>query len=199
MNIELLTALVLFSFVSSITPGPNNIMLMNSGANYGFKQTLPHMLGVGLGFTLMVTLVGLGIMQVFEQFPLSYQILKVLSIIYLLYLAYKIAASSSAINNNSDQAKPFTFLQAAMFQWVNPKAWTMALTAISVYATSTDFYAVVFVAIVFGLVNFPCISLWVFMGQKLQRVLSQKKHLVRFNITMALLLVLSVVPALFES
>jgi len=198
MSIEVLWALALFSFVSSITPGPNNIMLMNSGASYGFKQTLPHMFGVGLGFTLMVALVGLGIMQIFEQFPLSYQILKVLSIVYLLYLAYKIASSSSAISNNSDQAKPFTFLQAAMFQWVNPKAWTMALTAISVYATSTDIYAVVFVAIVFGLVNLPCISLWVFMGQKLQRVLSQQKHLKMFNITMAFLLVLSVVPALFE-
>lgn len=198
MSIEVLWALALFSFVSSITPGPNNIMLMNSGASYGFKQTLPHMLGVGLGFTLMVALVGLGIMQIFEQFPLSYQVLKVLSIGYLLYLAYKIASSSSAINNNSDQAKPFTFLQAAMFQWVNPKAWTMALTAISVYAASTDFYAVLFVAVVFGLVNFPCISLWVFMGQKLQRVLSQQQHLKMFNITMAFLLVLSVLPALFD-
>lgn len=194
MNAEILTALAIFAFVSSITPGPNNIMLMNSGANFGFKKTLPHALGVGVGFTIMVALVGLGIMQLFDAFPVSYEILKVLSIIYLLYLAYKIAFSDSSIESSKSNAKPFSFIQAAMFQWVNPKAWTMALTAISVYAPSKSLSAVLIVAIIFGLVNFPCISGWIVLGKKMQIFLTNKKRLRIFNGTMAGLLVLSLYP-----
>ncbi len=194
MNAEILTALAIFAFVSSITPGPNNLMLMNSGANYGFKRTLPHALGVGIGFTIMVALVGLGIMQLFDIFPISYQILKVLSIIYLLYLAAKIAMSNSSITAENNKAKPFTFVQAAMFQWVNPKAWTMALTAISVYAPTKSLSAVLLVSLVFGLVNFPCISGWVVVGEKMQVFLTNKKRLRIFNGSMAALLVLSLYP-----
>ena len=198
MNAEILTALAIFAFVSSITPGPNNLMLMNSGANYGFKRTLPHALGVGIGFTVMVALVGLGIMQLFDIFPISYQILKVLSIVYLLYLAGKIAMSNSSIETDNSNAKPFTFMQAAMFQWVNPKAWTMALTAISVYAPTKSLDAVLFVSLVFGLVNFPCISGWVVLGQKMQVFLTNKKRLRVFNGSMAALLVLSLYPVLLD-
>ncbi len=198
MNAEILTALAIFAFVSSITPGPNNLMLMNSGANYGFKRTLPHALGVGIGFTVMVALVGLGIMQLFDIFPISYQILKVLSIVYLLYLAGKIAMSNSSIETDNSNAKPFTFMQAAMFQWVNPKAWTMALTAISVYAPTKSLGAVLFVSLVFGLVNFPCISGWVVLGQKMQVFLTNKKRLRVFNGSMAALLVLSLYPVLLD-
>jgi len=198
MNAEILTALAIFAFVSSITPGPNNLMLMNSGANYGFKRTLPHALGVGIGFTVMVALVGLGIMQLFDIFPISYQILKVLSIVYLLYLAGKIAMSNSSIETENSNAKPFTFVQAAMFQWVNPKAWTMALTAISVYAPTKSLGAVLFVSLVFGLVNFPCISGWVVLGQKMQVFLTNKKRLRVFNGSMAALLVLSLYPVLLD-
>lgn len=194
MNVELLTALAIFAFVSSITPGPNNIMLMNSGANFGFKRTLPHALGVGVGFTIMVALVGLGIMQLFDAFPISYQILKVLSVVYLLYLALKIALSNSSIEPGKTDAKPFSFMQAAMFQWVNPKAWTMALTAISVYAPSKSLTAVLIVAIIFGLVNFPCISGWIVLGKKMQIFLTNKKRLRLFNHVMAALLVLSLYP-----
>ncbi|WP_085299562.1 LysE family translocator [Cognaticolwellia mytili] len=194
MNAEILTALAIFAFVSSITPGPNNLMLMNSGANYGFKRTLPHALGVGIGFTVMVALVGLGIMQLFDIFPISYQILKVLSIVYLLHLAGKIAMSNSSIETDNSNAKPFTFVQAAMFQWVNPKAWTMALTAISVYAPTKNLGAVLFVSLVFGLVNFPCISSWVVLGQKMQVFLTNKKRLRIFNGSMAALLVFSLYP-----
>ena len=198
MSAEILTALAIFAFVSSITPGPNNLMLMNSGANYGFNRTLPHALGVGIGFTVMVALVGLGIMQLFDIFPISYQILKVLSIVYLLYLAGKIAMSNSSIETDNSNAKPFTFVQAAMFQWVNPKAWTMALTAISVYAPTKSLGAVLFVSLVFGLVNFPCISGWVVLGQKMQVFLTNKKRLRVFNGSMAALLVLSLYPVLLD-
>jgi len=196
MTFEILTALTIFAFVSSITPGPNNLMLMNSGANFGFKQTIPHMLGVGLGFTFMVLLVGLGVIQLFDRFPMSYDILKVLSIVYLVYLAFKIATSTGSIEQKSSTSTPFTFAQAALFQWVNPKAWTMALTSISIYAPSKSFTAVLVVAIVFGIVNLPCISSWIMLGQKIQVILTDQKRLRIFNITMALLLILSLYPAL---
>jgi threonine/homoserine/homoserine lactone efflux protein len=196
MNFEVLSALTIFAFVSSITPGPNNLMLMNSGANFGFKKTIPHLLGVGVGFTLMIALVGLGVIKLFDSFPLSYQILKVISIIYLLYLAFKIASSKGNFEQGSSSSTPFTFIQAALFQWVNPKAWTMALTSISLYAPSKSFVAVLFVAIVFGLINLPCISSWVVLGQKIQVLLTDRMRLRAFNITMALLLVMSLYPAI---
>lgn len=196
MTFEILTALVIFAFVSSITPGPNNLMLMSSGANFGFKLTLPHMLGVAVGFTLMIVLVGLGVIQIFDQFPVSYDILKTCSIAYLLYLAFKIATSKGIDSNTNVRTKPFTFMQAALFQWVNPKAWTMALTAISVYAPSKSLTAVLFVALVFGLINLPCICSWVGLGQKIRRFLTTNNRLKVFNYSMAALLVASIVPAL---
>ena len=137
-------------------------------------------------------------MQLFDAWPLSYQILKVLSVIYLLYLASKIAMSDAAAKSTKGKSKPFTFIQAAMFQWVNPKAWTMALTAISVYAPSKSLSAVLFVAITFGLVNLPCISGWVALGEKMQIFLNNKQRLKIFNIVMASLLVLSLYPVLLN-
>jgi threonine/homoserine/homoserine lactone efflux protein len=91
MTYEILTALTLFAFVSSITPGPNNLMLMASGANFGFRKSVPHMLGIGIGFTIMIILVGLGLIQIFDAYPISHTILKVGSVVYLLYLAWKVA------------------------------------------------------------------------------------------------------------
>jgi len=196
MSYELFSALMIFAFVSSITPGPNNLMLMSSGANFGFKPTIPHLLGVGIGFTMMIVLVGLGVIQIFDHFPMSYQILKVVSIIYLLYLALKIALANTSAKEKASRAKPMTFIQAALFQWVNPKAWTMALTAISIYAPSKSIFAVLLVALIFGLVNIPCIISWIVLGQKMQTLLNNQKHLKAFNITMAALLVLSVYPAI---
>jgi len=196
MNYEILSALTVFAFVSSITPGPNNLMLMSSGVNFGFKQSIPHLLGVGIGFTLMIALVGLGVIQVFDSFPLSYEILKVFSIVYLIYLAFKIALSDSTIENKPSNTKPFTFIQAALFQWVNPKAWTMALTAISIYAPSKSLASVLLVALIFGLINLPCISSWIVLGQRMQVFLTNQKYLKTFNITMATLLIVSVYPAL---
>lgn len=196
MTYEMITALAVFAFVSSITPGPNNLMLMSSGANFGFKLTIPHMLGVGIGFTLMIVLVGLGVIQLFDQFPVSYDILKTCSIAYLLYLAFKIATSTSIDSNTKDRSKPFSFIQAALFQWVNPKAWTMALTSISVYAPSKSLTAVLMVALVFGLINLPCVSTWVGLGQKMRQFLTTNNRLKLFNFAMAGLLVASIIPAL---
>lgn len=194
MDIELVSGLMLFALASSITPGPNNLMLMASGVNFGFRSSLPHMFGVTLGFVFMAILVGIGITQVFEAFPVSYQILKVLSVAYMLYLAFKIATSNGGIEGKKTKSTPMTFVQAVLFQWVNPKAWTMALTAISVYAPSQTFSSVAVVAVVFGAVNFPCITCWTSLGTKIKRLLREPKSLKIFNYLMASLLVLSLYP-----
>jgi len=196
MTYELLSALAVFAFVSSITPGPNNLMLMASGANFGFRRTIPHMLGVGLGFVFMVLLVGAGLVQVFDAYPFSHMVLKVVSVLYLLWLAWKIAHSAPS---GSEVAKgtPMTFLQAAAFQWVNPKAWTMALTAVTVYTPDTSIWAIAVVAAVFGAINLPSVSSWTLLGQQMARILTNPKRLTAFNWTMALLLVASLYPVIF--
>ena len=198
MTYEILTALLLFTLVSSVTPGPNNLMLMTSGANFGFKRSLPHLLGVNLGFTFMVVLVGLGLTQIFDTYPISYNILKVLSVVYLLYLAFKIATADTTIASQRNKSKPMTFLQAVTFQWVNPKAWTMALTAISVYAPTRNLDAVLFVALIFGLVNLPSITMWTILGKNIRQFLTNAKRLKLFNYVMSSLLVLSLYPIFFS-
>ena len=196
MTFELILGLCAFALVSSITPGPNNLMLMASGANFGFQRTLPHILGVSGGFTIMVLLVGTGLVQIFDAAPISYQILKVVSVIYLLYLAWKIATAAAPAADRQATGRPLTLLQAALFQWVNPKAWTMALTAVSVYSPSQSTAAMAFVAAVFGVINLPCVSLWTGLGDQLQRLLTSPRRLQAFNICMALLLMASLYPVL---
>ncbi|MEL0035433.1 MAG: LysE family translocator [Gammaproteobacteria bacterium] len=196
MSLDILLALISFSFVSSITPGPNNIMLMTSGANFGLRRTLPHLMGVSIGFIVMVLLVGVGVMQIFTLFPVTYIILKVISIAYLLYLAYRIAVSASLTSKQSDSAKPLTFIQAALFQWVNPKAWTMALMAITLFAPTQELHLVAIIASVFGLVNIPCVSAWTILGRSMNKLLKNQRNLHIFNIVMAILLVASVVIVL---
>lgn len=197
MTIDLLIALCLFALVSSITPGPNNLMLMTSGVNFGFQRTIPHMLGVAIGFTLMVALVGIGLVQVFDVYPISYDLLKVCSVLYLLFLAYKIANAAAPQSSGKASGKPFTFIQAALFQWVNPKAWTMALTASAVYSPTHTITASAAVALVFGVVNLPAVSLWALLGTRVRNLLTNKRRLNMFNYTMAFLLVLSLFPVIF--
>ena len=196
MTYEILLGLTVFALVSSITPGPNNLMLMTSGANFGFRRTVPHMFGVALGFTFMVLLVGIGLVQIFAAYPVSYILLKVVSLAYLMYLAWKIATAVPPSEDDAKSGTPLTFIQAALFQWVNPKAWTMALTAVSIYSPSQSLTALAFVAGVFGAVNLPCISFWTCMGQQLQRILTNPRRLRTFNVFMALLLVGSLYPVL---
>ena len=192
MNLEVLTALCAFAFVASVTPGPNNLMLMASGANFGVRRTLPHLLGIVFGFSVMVVLVGTGLMQVFSAFPFIYDVLRVLSVTYLVYLAWKIARSSAM--SRRDTGSPFTMWQAALFQWVNPKAWAFALTLVTVYAPSKSFTAVAFVALVAGFVNLPSIFVWILLGERLHRYLDGGLRLRLFNYTMALLLLATLYP-----
>ena len=194
MTHEILSALVLFAFATSVTPGPNNLMLMASGANFGFRRTVPHMLGIGIGFSLMVALVGAGLVQLFESFPTSYMLLKIVSVAYLAYLAWKIANAAPPKGVDAT-GKPMTFAQAAAFQWVNPKAWTMALTAISAYAPGQTLDAILWVAVIFGVINLPTVSSWTLLGLQIRRWLTNPTRLRAFTSTMAALLVLSLVPA----
>ena len=198
MTYELLTALFTFALVTVITPGPNNLMLMASGANFGFRRTLPHMLGIGLGFPTMIFLVGIGVMQVFDLWPLSYTILKALSVAYPLYLAWKIA-NAAPPKDAETEGKPLTFLQSAAFQWVNPKAWSMALSAITLYASSRDLTAVIWVAGVYVCVSFISTTGWTVLGQQMRRLLKNPKRLRLFNYLMALLLVATLVPVLWPA
>ncbi len=198
MTHDILLALVAFAFVSSITPGPNNLMLMASGANFGFRRTIPHMLGIGLGFTFMVLLVGAGLVQVFDRFPVSYTVLRGVSVLYLLYLAWKIA-HAAPVNGQAAKGVPMTFLQAAAFQWVNPKAWAMALTATTAYSPEQTLQAILIVAVVFGAVNLPSVSTWTVLGQQMARVLTNPRRLLIFNWAMAGLLVLSLYPVLWPN
>jgi threonine/homoserine/homoserine lactone efflux protein len=200
MTPDLFAALVVFASVSSVTPGPNNLMLMASGINFGLRRSVPHMLGISSGFTVMIILIGLGIMQIINAIPAFGTVIAVLSALYLLYMAWKIATTNTAPPANDDAAtasKPFTFVQAALFQWVNPKAWTMALTAIAVYAPKSQGWIAVFVvAGIFGVINLPCTSLWAAMGAKLRNFLSDPARRRTFNIVTALLLVASLYPML---
>ncbi|PZQ97197.1 MAG: hypothetical protein DI533_14740 [Cereibacter sphaeroides] len=196
MAYETLSALFLFAFVTSVTPGPNNLMLMASGANFGFRRTVPHMLGIGLGFMLMTFIVGAGLAGLFQTYPLAVTILEVVSVLYMLWLAWKIA-HASAPGERAAGGRPMTFLQAAAFQWVNPKAWAMALTAVTVYAPSRSLAAVGVVALIFGLINLPSVSVWTMVGQQLRRILTNPVRLRTFNWVMAALLVASLAPVLF--
>ena len=196
MSHDLLLALAVFAFVSSITPGPNNLMLMASGANFGFRRTIPHMLGIGIGFVFMILLVGAGLIQIFDAYPVSHTILKIFSVAYLLYLAWKIANAAPA-GSGETSGTPLTFLQAAAFQWVNPKAWTMGLTAITVYTPDRSMDAILVVGLVFGLINLPAVSSWTVLGQQLARLLRNPGHLRMFNWLMAGLLVASLYPVIW--
>ena len=197
MTPDLLTALIGFAFVSSITPGPNNMMLMASGANFGLRRTVPHMLGVSLGYSFMVTMVGVGLVQIFDLFPLTYTLMKIASVAYLLYLAWKIANAAPSTPNAPDTAgRPFSFLQAVAFQWVNPKGWIMALTAITAYTADRTMANVLIVAGIFLLTGLPSITIWTVLGQQLRRFLTNAARLRAFNIVMALLLVGTLWPIL---
>ncbi len=198
MTITLLTALITFAFVTLITPGPNNIMLLVSGMNYEYRRTFPHLAGIGIGFAVMLVLVGIGIMQLIEFFPAAIIILKIVCTLYLLYLASKIARAAPP-SANADQSKhaskPLTLLQAALFQWVNPKAWTMQLTAVSVYTPSDPvFIDFLLVAGVFGIMVIPINSLWILAGRQLRPLFNNQKRMQAFNALCALLLVASLYP-----
>ncbi|MDD0974779.1 LysE family translocator [Pseudomonas fontis] len=197
-SLDLLFAFILFAFVSSITPGPNNTMLLASGVNFGARRTIPHALGVSIGFMVMVLAVGLGLGEVFKAYPLAYTVLRYVGAAYLLYLAYKIATSGPLSAAEPGSRKPLGFWGAAAFQWVNPKAWVMAIGAITTYTPAQGYlFNVVVISVVFAIVNLPSVCVWVMFGSALRTVLQDPRWLKAFNLLMAALLVLSLYPLLF--
>ncbi|KIC46094.1 hypothetical protein RA28_09800 [Ruegeria sp. ANG-S4] len=193
MTFELITGLITMAFVTSVTPGPNNLMLMTSGANFGLRRTIPHWLGVSVGFVVLASFAGSGAAKVLETNPTLQHVMRIVCVGYLLWLAWKIATSSGH-SDQSGRSSPLSFLQAAAFQWVNPKVWAMALAAISIYAPSGGIAQVVLVSCIFGSVNFPAVGLWAVAGTKINAIFRNPLHLRFFNVAMAVLLVLSLAP-----
>ncbi|MGO9771166.1 MAG: LysE family translocator [Roseiarcus sp.] len=198
MRTDVFAAMAAFCFVSGVTPGPNNLMLMTSGVNFGFRRTAPHLLGVVLGFCLMVALIGLGLDAVFARFPALLPAMRYLGAAYMLWLAWKIASAGPA-RESEERGAPLGFFGAAAFQWVNPKGWVMALTALSAYAVVDNYTTNVFVvALAYLAIGLPSSGSWALLGSAMRRALADPRVARPFNLTMAALLVASIVPVLYE-
>jgi threonine/homoserine/homoserine lactone efflux protein len=196
MTTATLVALFGFAFATSITPGPNNMMLFASGVNFGFRRTIPHMFGISVGFFVLLLAIGFGLGALLETVPLLYTAIKFAGGAYLLWIAWKIG-NTHKLGEVKGGAEPMTFLGAAAFQWVNPKAWVMAVTAMATYTDAKAFFAsVVLVGAVFAIVNLPSVSSWAAFGSVLRAWLSVPPRLKWFNISMAVLLVVSLWPML---
>ncbi|WP_136253445.1 LysE family translocator [Onishia niordana] len=188
--LALIGPMMLFSISMSATPGPNNMMLTASGANYGFLRTLPHMLGISIGVMVLMAAVALGLGALFEQWPPLQQGLKVAGSVYLLWLAYKIATSPPPDQRGpAEDARPLTFWQAAAFQFANPKAWVMAISGIASFTLSGDAFlaSAVAVILVMGMTNLPSIALWAGFGVAVGRLMKTRRHWRVFNAVMGLL------------
>ena len=184
-----------FVFVSSITPGPNNTMVLASGVNFGFMRTVPHLLGITVGVSIMVILVDLGLGSIFAALPWTWQVLRVAAAAYLVWLAWQLATSGGV--QEREVARPMTFLRAAAFQWVNPKAWVMVVGACSTYVLHGNVWLnVLLMVAVFGVVNLPSVAVWAIFGSALRRWLASPRVLRVFNVTMAMLLLASLWPIL---
>lgn len=195
MDNAIIPALISFVFAATITPGPNNIMVMASGANFGIRRSIPHLLGVSLGVLPIIFLAGIGLMAVFEAVPALEILLRIISTVYLLWLAWKIA-SAPPLDGGSLVGKPFSFFQAAAFQWVNPKVWATSLSAITLFAPERVLVSVMLVALAFAVIGFASNTIWAWMGTVLQRWLTVGRRLQLFNAIMAVLLVASLYPVL---
>ncbi|MBI1213218.1 MAG: LysE family translocator [Alphaproteobacteria bacterium] len=198
MSETMLLALTTFCFAASITPGPNNMMLLASGANFGFARTLPHLMGITIGFAVMLLAMGFGVGSLFTAYPMLYTVLRVLSTAYLLWLAWRIATAGGISEGNASGA-PMTFLQAAAFQWVNPKAWAFSIGVITAFVAPDNFVVgLLIVSAVAIAVMLPCMATWTGFGTMLKTVLRHEWGLRVFNVTMAVLLVASIYPMMAD-
>ena len=190
-------SLLVFTFVAGITPGPNNMMLMTSGLNHGIKQSLPHFFGICIGFPVMVIIVGIGMATLFAKYPSIYFYLKIAGITYLCFLAWKIANAGNPQATESIKA-PITFLQAAAFQWLNPKAWAIAIGALAAFSNKDRFFSsVLVISLAYFIMGLLTMYVWLAIGKSLQGLLNTTKRRQWFNIIMAVTLVLSIIPVAF--
>lgn len=196
MDFDTLMAASLFAVVSYITPGPNNAMILASSVNFGLRRSLPHLLGICLGFGFMLLLVGLGLRGLFGQYPVVLDVMRYAGAAYLLWLAWKLATARGPQAEAQAGARPLSFLGASAFQWVNPKAWVMAMTALSTYLPASASLAdVLLLTGVLTLVGSPCVLVWAGFGVALRQWLQDPLRLRIFNISMALGLVASLYPS----
>lgn len=197
MSPDLLFPLCTFAAVTTITPGPNNTMMLASGLNYGFARSLPHLFGICCGFTFMIFATGLGLHAVFEQAPMLQIILKYAGALYLLWLAWKLAHAAPMSAEQASASRPMGFAGAAAFQWINPKAWVMAIGALTTYLPpGFQVLDVAALAAVFGVIGIFCVGSWAVFGVAMRRVLQDARSVRIFNVAMALLLVASLYPML---
>jgi threonine/homoserine/homoserine lactone efflux protein len=198
MSPVLFAGFLVFAVVSSVTPGPNNLMLMASGSAFGLKRTVPHLAGVVIGFGLMTLAVGLGLAGLLRTAPIVFVVLKWAAVAYILYIAWRMVRAKGPGVGGTD-GRPISFLAAAGFQWINPKAWVMAVGAVGAYAGRGHFVAdVALIAATFVLVNIPTALVWASFGAAIRRWFRKPGHLKAFNWTMAALLVASLYPLVFE-
>lgn len=192
-------AVMLFAVATCVTPGPNNVMLMSSGVNFGFGRTLRHVIGINIGFPFMLIAVGFGAGALFHEHPKLYTVLQLAGAMYMVFLAYQIATTRK-VDFNATSSKPMGIVNAALFQWINPKAWVVSIGAVLAYTSSSGAFAtqVLLIALIFFVCGAPCSLLWVLFGRYLRRFLARPNALRIFNITMSLLLVGSLVPTIFE-
>lgn len=203
MENSLVLAVGLFAFVMSATPGPNNIMLLASGAQFGYKKTLPHILGILIGIALLLFSVLFGLGVVFKLYPVIYDLLKVFGSIYLLWLAWKIATSATQTSDNKEdhiKGKPMSLFSAVVFQFINPKAWAMAITAVSTFTLPGEQYVAssILIMTAFALIGFFSISFWAYLGVALQRLLTTVKRRKYFNWLMGLCTAATLMLVLFD-
>lgn len=191
-------AVLLFAAANTVTPGLNNMMIMSSGLNFGIRRSIPHLLGILIGFPLMFVAVGVGFVSVILAVPQLHLFIQFLGVLYLLYFAWLVATSADDID--SSKKKIIGFWQAVAIQWVNPKAWVMITGAFAAF-TKTDadpFLQVLYITSAFVIVGVPTISAWLFCGSLLSRVLTRPELRRIFNRCMAGLLVISILPIISE-
>jgi threonine/homoserine/homoserine lactone efflux protein len=191
---EMILPLTVFGLASAITPGPNNVMLTASGSTFGFRRSIPHMVGITIGFPVMVYAVGLGLGEVFTRYTQVHVALKYVGAAYLLYLAWRIALSGQSDGGDAE-GRPLTFLEAAAFQWVNPKAWIMAVSAIPAFTTpGGSYYAeLLVISLIFALVCIPSCTAWCLFGVAIRRLIRTPETARIVNYGLAVLVAASVV------
>jgi threonine/homoserine/homoserine lactone efflux protein len=196
---ETLLPLLGFVVVQTFTPGPNNLMCLVSGANFGLRRTVPHIAGIAAGFPIMIVATGFGLGYLFDAWPILHDVLKYVAFAYLLWLAWRIANAGRPKTDSGAGARPLTFVEAAAFQWVNPKAWAIVFAAMALYTTAAGNKVVEIglIAVLFGLVCFPNGVVWTLFGRAIAGFLDNDTHRRWFNIGMAVLLVVSVLPTMF--
>lgn len=200
MSNSLFVAFLMFALVMFFTPGPNNIMLLSSGLTYGFRRTIPHIVGITVGFAFMVAAVGLGLGTIFIAYPVLQTILKYAGAAYLVYLAWHIGMAEPSAPEQDNRSGPMTFWGAAMFQWVNAKGWVMVIGTITAYAAIAGFPWNILIQTVISLaMGAVSTVVWALFGTALRPVLTSRTAVRAFNIVMALLLLASLYPVFMDA